>query len=139
MITFQEAFGYETKYNREKRNLSKTHFNDAICIGLKEDEKVAMPSFYYKKVRIARRDYQKTAGKRSEEKIPTGKILGIRKFDKVKWQGKEYFVKGRMSTGYAILMDIDNKKIDLKPIPKLATIKRISARKTYLIGRKKVI
>ncbi len=30
-----------------------------------------------------------------------------RKFDKVKYFGKEYFIKGRMSSGYAVLMDID--------------------------------
>ena len=37
--------------------------------------------------------------------------MGIKKFDKVISNGVTGFVKGRMSTGYAILMDIDGKKM----------------------------
>lgn len=132
-LEFTEAYGFETKWNRERLGLKKTHYMDATCVGLKDHETVAAPDVYFKKVRIARRDYQKTRGRRSEEKIPTGKIMGIRKFDKVEWKGNGYFVKGRMSTGYAILMDIDGKKVEFKPIPKLAAMKRITARKTILI------
>ena len=53
--------------------------------------------------------------------------------------GKEYFIKGRMSSGYAILMDIEGKKIDFSNMPKgfktpkLANLKRIGARKSWLI------
>ncbi len=132
-IVFNEAFGFETKWNRERLGLPKHHYTDAICIGLKDSESVTLPKIYFRKVRVARRDYQKTRGRRSEEKIPTGKIKGIRKFDKVAWRGGVYFIKGRMSTGYAILMDIEGKKVEFKPIPKLESLKRISARKTCLI------
>ena len=39
---FQETFGYETKYKREKvLNLPKTHANDAVAICCDENEKVA--------------------------------------------------------------------------------------------------
>ena len=71
--------------------------------------------------------------KRSEQKIPTGKIQGFKKFDKVEYLGKECFIKGRMSTGYAVLMDIGGNKIDLKPIPKFNKMKRIQARKSWLV------
>lgn len=37
--------------------------------------------------------------------VSDGKIQRFRKFDKVRYLGVEYFIKGRMSTGYAILMD----------------------------------
>ena len=63
------------------------------------------------------------------KKIPTGKIQGFRKFDKVKYLGKEYFIKGRMSTGYAVLMDIKGNKIDLKPIPKFNKMKKNTSKK----------
>lgn len=134
-LAFTEAYGFETKLNRERLGLPKTHYMDAICVGLKPNETVTLPDVYFKKVRIARRDYQKTRGRHSEEKIPTGKIKGIRKFDKVQWKGGSYFIKGRMSTGYAILMDISGKKIEFKPIPKLELMKRLTARKSCLTSR----
>ncbi len=130
---FTETFGYETKFKRETcLNLPKTHFFDAIAICLGEGEIVNGSSFVYLKRHIANGDFQQTSGRRSEEKIPTGKIQGFKKFDKVLWEGKEFFIKGRMSTGYAILMGIDNKKVTLKPIPKFLFMKRLTARKSCL-------
>ena len=83
-----------------------------------------------------------TAGSRFEQKLPKGKICGFRKFDKVKYLRKEYFVKGRMSSGYAILMDIEENKVNFSQMPKgwktpkLAKCKRVSARKSQMIFRK---
>lgn len=68
-----------------------------------------------------------------------GKIQGFRKFDKVKYFNKEYFIKGRMSSGFAILMDIFNTKIDFSYMakgfktPKLTNLKRLSARHSCLM------
>ena len=87
---------------------------------------------------IAKGDRQKTKGVRSEQSVTVGKIQGFRKFDKVKYFGKEYFIKGRMSTGYAILMDIEGNKIDFSYMPegaktpKLSNCTRISARNSVL-------
>ncbi len=134
-IVFTETFGYETKYKREALGLPKTHYNDAICAGLTENQSVQLTSTLFKKVHIANGDYQLSFGARSEKDIPTGKIMGIKKFDKVISNGVTGFVKGRMSTGYAILMDIDGKKLELKPIPKLKNVKRIAARKSCLTSR----
>ena len=131
---FEETFGYITKFNREEMGLSKTHYNDAIAIA-SQGEIIKNATSYIQKVCVARGDYRQTNGVRSEQKNPTGKIMGFMKFDKVKWLGKEYFIKGRMSSGYAILMGIDFKKIDFKPIPKFKTMKRISARKSCLTIR----
>jgi hypothetical protein len=64
-----------------------------------------------------------------------GKINGFRKFDKVYRMGTYCFVKGRMSTGYMILMEIHGKKIDFKPISKPKTTKRIRARRSVLSVR----
>ena len=81
-------------------------------------------------------EYQQTKGVRSEQPIPTKKMGGFRTFDKVRSQGQEYFIKGRMSTGYAILMDIYGKKVDLKPIPKFEKMKRVSARSSWSIQQR---
>ena len=88
------------------------------------------------------RDYQKTKGVRSEQKIPTDKIMGFRKFDKVKYLGKKYFIKGRMSSGYCILMDIEGNKISFENAPKgmktvkLINCKKIQARKNWIMTEK---
>jgi hypothetical protein len=68
--------------------------------------------------------------------VPTGKIKGFRKFDKVRYQGQEYFIKGRMSTGYAILMDMHGNKVELKPIPKFEQMKRVSARPSWMMEQR---
>ena len=64
--------------------------------------------------------------------------MGFRKFDKVRYLGAEYFIKGRMSTGYAILMDVDGKKVDLKPIPKFEQMRRVSARASGIMSQKPI-
>ncbi len=78
----------------------------------------------------------KEQGKHSQQRIPTGKIAGFRKFDKVRYLGVEYFIKGRMSTGYAILMDLSGNKLALKPTPKFDNMKRVSARSSWIINQK---
>ena len=134
-LIFKETFGYLTKYKREILGLKKTHYNDALCAGLSDVKTVRIACDLFKKVHIAKGEYKLRNGSRSEKEIPTGKIMGIKKFDKVISNGVTGFVKGRMSTGYAILMDIDGQKLDLKPIPKLKNMKRIAARKSCLTSR----
>ena len=131
---FEETFGYETKFKREILGLKKEHHIDAICAAIGYGEIIKLPTLIYQKACVAIGDYQQTSGQRSEKTIPTGKVMGFRKFDKTAWQGLELFIKGRMSTGYAILMDIHGKSVNLKPIPKLKIMKRLSARKSCLIS-----
>lgn len=137
---FEETFGYITKFNREQVGLAKTHSNDAIVIALQgellgnSDKFKTVPVLIRKMV--SKGDYQQNKGIRSEKKITTTKILGYRKFDKIKWQGKTGFIKGRMSSGYAVLMDIFGKKIDIKPMAKLKSkqLQRLSARNLILVS-----
>lgn len=64
--------------------------------------------------------------------------------DKVKYLGQEYFIKGRMSSGFAILMNIFNDKIDFSHLPKgwktpkLSNLKRISARRSCLCTSQRI-
>lgn len=135
----EETFGFITKEHRQLMDLSKEHYYDAVAIASLnniQDEGLISVDFKIKNILfkkcVADGDYQQTKGVRSEQRIPTGKIQGFRKFDKVKYLGKEYFIKGRMSTGYAILMDIEGNKINLKPIPKFNKMERISARGSWI-------
>lgn len=134
-----ETFGFVTKEHRQLMGLSKEHYHDAVAIAnLNNLEKYGLLSVdvrvpLLRKKCISKGDYQQTKGIRSEQSIQTGKIMGFRKFDKVEYAGQECFIKGRMSTGYAILMGIDGMKIPLKPIPKFDRMKRLSARKSWII------
>lgn len=135
----EETFGFITKENRYSMELPKKHYFDAVAIasgGKKVNFRVS--KLLVKKC-ISKGDYQQSKGVRSEQRIPTGKIEGFRKFDRVNYLGKEYFIKGRMSSGFAILMDIWGSKISFPnapkgfKTPKLANCTRISARKSWLV------
>jgi hypothetical protein len=128
----EETFGFITKEHRQIMNLPKEHYMDAVAIASRGNNVVFKTQDIIHKKCVSDGDYQQTKGVRSEQRIPTGKIQGFRKFDKVKYLGNEYFIKGRMSTGYAILMDIEGNKANLKPIPKFSKMKRIQARGTIL-------
>lgn len=138
-----ETFGYVTKANRLRLGVSKEHYYDACTIAT-QGNSFTVKSNLYKKKCVPDGDFQKTKGVRSEQPITTGKICGFRKFDKVKYLGKEYFIKGRMSTGYAVLMDIDGNKADFSAMPKgyktpkLNNCKRITARSTVMTQAKAV-
>lgn len=133
-----ETFGCVTKANRLSVGLEKDHHIDACVIAGNGNPVTIVTDIVYLKKAVPNGDYQQTKGICSEQPITTGKICGFRKFDKVKYFGKEYFIKGRMSTGYAILMDIDGNKIDFSAMskgyktPKLSNCKRITSRKTTL-------
>ena len=132
----KETFGFITKEYRQLLGLPKKHYYDAVAIGSNGNQVNFRTKDVLVKKCISDGDYQLRKGVRSEQVIPVGKIQGFRKFDKVKYNGKIYFIKGRMSTGYAILMDIEGTKVNLKPIPKFSAMKRISARKTWMVDVK---
>ena len=133
-----ETFGYVTKANRLNLGVDKKHYYDACTIAT-QGKPFIVKSNLYKKKCVSDGDFQKTKGIRSEQPIITDKICGFRKFDKVRYFGKDYFIKGRMSTGYAILMDIDGNKIDFSSMPKgfktpkLSNCKRITVRSSQMI------
>jgi hypothetical protein len=142
----QETFGYITKEHRYLMELPKEHYNDAVaiaCLNNILNTGIINVDFKTKSILLKKcipyRDIQKTKGVRSQQKIPTGKIIGFRKFDKVKYLGNEYFIKGRMNSGYCILMDINGNKINFNDVPKgmktakLKSMKRIGARKAWIM------
>ena len=132
----EETFGFITKEHRQLLGLPKEHYFDAVAMATTGKKVVFKTERVVIKKCVSDGDYQQTKGVRSEKRIPTGKIQGFRKFDKVRHLEKEYFIKGRMSTGYAILMDIKGNKIPLKPIPKFSNMVRVGARKSWLISSK---
>ena len=139
-----ETFGYITKANRLNLDIDKEHYYDACVIATQEKPFTVKCNLYRKKC-VPAGDFQQTKGVRSERPIVTGKIRGFRKFDKVKYFGKDCFIKGRMSTGYTILMDLDGNKADFLAIPKgyktpkMVNLERVRARSTWMITTVEVI
>lgn len=133
-----ETFGYVTKVNRLHLGVNKEHYYDA-CIIATQGNTFTVKSNLYKKKCVSDGDFQKTKGVRSEQPIATDKICGFRKFDKVSYFGNDYFIKGRMSTGYAILMDIEGNRADFSTMPKgfktpkMVNLKRLEARSTWIV------
>jgi RRXRR protein/HNH endonuclease len=134
-----ETFGYITKANRQQSTDQKSHALDAAFIATEGVKPHFLTTITVLKTCIPDGDYQRSKGIRSETRIPGGKVLGFRKFDKVRYRGKTYFVKGRFSTGYAILMDEQGQTAKLKPIPKFSLMKRISARKSWRITQQNTL
>lgn len=130
-VEAEETFGFITKEHRQLAGLPKEHCFDAVMIATQGENPTFQTTTLLAKRCVPDGDYQQTKGRRSEQRIITGKIAGFRKFDKVNYRGKEYFIKGRMSAGYAILMDLLGNKVDLKPIPRFAQMRRASARSSW--------
>lgn len=136
-----ETFGFVTTENRNHLRLEKDHYIDACVIASGGLEFKELDVIFYKR-RVSKGDYRLARGIRGEQKLPTRKICGFRKFDKVRYLGKEYFIKGRMSCGLAVLMNMFGEKVDFSDMskgfktPKLSNCKRISARRSCLCIRK---
>ena len=89
---------------------------------------------YYKK-HVSKGDYQQTKGVRSQMKIPTGKLFGLRKFDYIQTSKGIGFVKGKRSTGFFSLASLDGTVINSSVnVKKNCT--RLTARSTTLIERR---
>ena len=132
-----ETFGYITKANRLNLGVDKEHYYDA-CVIATQGKAFQVKTALFQKKCVPDGDFQKTKGVRSEQRICTDKIHGFRKFDKVKYLGKEYFIKGRMTSGYAVLMDIFGNKIDFSSMPKgfktpkMKNMTRVQARSSWM-------
>lgn len=139
-----ETFGFITKENRQLLGIPKEHCLDA-CVIASGGNAVNLKQHvvYYKKC-VPKGDYQQTKGIRSEQRIPTCKIQGFRKYDKVRYLGKEYFIKGRMSSGYAVLMDITGQKAEFLDAPKgwktpkLSNCTRMEARNVWITSEQTI-
>ena len=69
--------------------------------------------------------------------MPTGKLIGLRKFDLVKTEKGVSFVKGKRSSGYFAISDIFGKAIT-NSVNVKKTVKRLIARKTLIMGTEQV-
>ena len=103
------TFGHITKRNRLRLNLPKAHCFDAIAIC--NPKKIERTETIFKRVCIPRGRYQLTKGARSEKRLPKGKLFGFKQWDKVKIGKQIGFIKGKRSSGFFDVCDIDGNNI----------------------------
>lgn len=138
-----ETFGFVTKENRNNLNLPKGHYIDA-CVIASGGKKFKQSNWLFKKRRVAKQNRQLCKGVRGEKRLPTGKVFGFRRFDKVKYLKEICFVKGRRSSGGFVLMDIDNNTIDFRDRggrqnPSYKLLERLNARKSVLCISQRIL
>lgn len=138
-----ETFGFITKENRQLIGLEKTHYSDAVVIatGCLNKPKFLV-DVVYKKICIAKGRYRLHQGRRSEMKLPRGKVKGFLNKDIVKYRGCNYLIKGLISRGgYCALMDIDGitQRFENPKNVKLNSLKRVSAKGTTRCVSQKIV
>ena len=109
------TYGFITKEMRRVFGLEKSHMIDACCIASRCSEFHNENSNRYKKKCVSKGDYVRTNTTNGKHIIiPKGKIAGFRRYDKVLYNNKEYFVAGRRTVGYIYLIDIDNNRVQVE-------------------------
>lgn len=103
------TFGHITKRNRMRLNLPKTHYFDAVAIA--NPKKIEHIDRMFKRVCVTQKRYQMTKGVRSEKRLPSGEMFGFKQWDKVRIGNKIGFVKGKRSSGFFDVCDIDENNI----------------------------
>ena len=109
------TYGYITKNVRIKYHLPKEHYIDARCIS-GHPSAISNGTYYYqKKVRCHNRQIHKLTilkgGVRKLNQAPY-MVKGFRLFDKVSYQGKEYFVFGRRQSVFFDIRTLSGYKVN---------------------------
>ena len=122
-IPVSMTYGYLTKNTRIEHGLPKEHYIDARCISGNPDAVSDGTYYYQKKVRKSNQaEYL---------------VKGYRLFDKVRYQGREYFIFGRRKSGFFDIRTLSGEKVNKGSI----SVKKLTfadTRKNYLIERRTV-
>lgn len=135
------TYGYITKNTRIVNSLSKEHFIDARCISGNPNASSDGIVYYQKKVRCHNRQIHKQkilkGGIHKLNQAPY-KVKGYRLFDKVQYQGNDYFIFGRRSNGFFDIRTLDDIKVNKGSLSyKKITFLEIS--QSFLTEQRKVL
>lgn len=139
-IEVHNTYGYITKNVRIKYNLPKEHYIDARCISGNSKANPIGEYYYQKKVRCHNRQIHKlTIFKGGVRKRNQAEYLvkGYRLFDKVSYQGKEYFIFGRRQSGFFDIRTLSREKVN-KGSLSCKRLRFIATRTYYLTERRAV-
>ena len=136
------TYGYITKNTRIKNNLPKEHYVDARCISGNPSAKPLDVYYYQKKVRCHNRQIHKATiykgGKKRRAQLEY-LVKDFRLYDKVSYQGKEYFVMSRRTSGYFTIRTLDNEKPNKSGTLSFRKIKLLETAKHYLVETRKQV
>ena len=128
------TYGYITKNNRIEAGLPKTHYVDARVIAEGANVIPLNEYYYVKKVRCHNRQIHKAkilkGGVKKRNQAPY-KVHGYRLFDKVKYNGKPYFIFGRRLRGDFDIRDLAGNKVN-KGSVSYKKLTLLDTRKSYL-------
>ena len=109
------TYGYITKNTRIRNGLPKEHYIDARCISGNPQSEPLGYYFYQKKVRCHNRQIHKAnilKGGYKKRNQAEYIVKGFRLFDKVKYDGEEYFIFGRRNSGFFDIRKLDGTKVN---------------------------
>ena len=116
-----ETFGFITKENRQKLGLEKDHYIDACVIASGGNNFKSLEKIFYKKV-VGNGNRSLSIFRKVPVQIEKGKINGFKRYDRVKYQGKMYFVYGRSKTSPFVIEDIFGDKPQIENKKTLGSI-----------------
>lgn len=132
------TYGYITKNIRIKNGLKKSHRVDARCIS---ENVLATPSKYWyfiEKKRCQNRQIHKAnILKGGKKKLNQAEYIvkGFRLFDKVKFDGKDYYIFGRRNSGFFDIRKLDGGKVNNGSI-NCKLLQLVNIRKSILFERR---
>ena len=132
------TYGYLTKNTRISHQLPKKHHIDARCISGHPDAVSDGIYYHQKKMRCHNRQiYKAKTLKRGIRKRNQAEylVIGFRLFDKVRYQGKDYFIFGRRKSGYFDIRDLNGEKINKGSIS-YKKLRLVETRRSYLTERR---
>ena len=128
------TYGYITKNNRIEAGLPKTHYVDARVIAGGANVIPLNEYYYVKKVRCHNRQIHKAkilkGGVKKRNQAPYI-VHGYRLFDKVRYNGKPYFIFGRRVRGDFDIRDLAGNKVN-KGSVSYKKLTLLGTRKSYL-------
>ena len=137
-IEVSMTFGYITKNTRIRHHLPKEHYIDARCISGHPGVIPSNEVFYQKKVRCHNRQIHKNTIRKGgvRKRNQAGYLVkGYRLFDKVAYEGREYFIFGRRQSGFFDLRDLAGSKVN-KGSLSYRKIRFLEPRQYYLCERR---
>ncbi len=132
------TYGYLTKNTRICHHLSKTHHIDARCISGHPNAVSDGIYYHQKKIRCHNRQLHKANTlKGGIRKRNQAEYLayGFRLFDKVRYQGKDYFIFGRRKSGYFDIRNLNGEKVNKGSIS-YKKLRLVETRRSYLTERR---
>lgn len=135
------TYGYLTKNTRIEAGLPKEHRIDAVCIAGHPAAKPADEWFAIKKVRCHNRQIHKLTilkgGLRKQNQAPY-LVKGFRLFDRVSYNGKEYFIFGRRTAGCFDIRNLSGEKVN-KGSLSYKKLQIVESAKYLLVERRRCI